>query len=156
MKRQVRKNSRLQARVDELQRELEHVETNIAQLDQAVNTPDREVAVRRLRRVTERQERRDDDLPRMSSRPEPAPAFSPAAPSPEGSVVPAAGDGLEGGGLPRLTPDRRFASYFVTGSLQSVRPLRTERRIQRNKAIIMVIFAIILLYGVLSALFANR
>jgi hypothetical protein len=155
MKRQVRKNSRLQARIEELQRELDHVESNIEQLDQAVNTPDRESALRRVRRITERQVRREDDLPRPPLKPEPTPAFAPVVPAAEGPLGATMGEGPEVG-VTRPVPDRRFASYFVTGSLQSVRPLRTERRIQRNKAIIMVVFALILLYGVLTVLLAPR
>ena len=155
MKRQVRTNSRLQARIAELQRELEQVESNIEQLDQAVNTPDRESAVRRLRRIAERQEIRADEPPRGPPKPEPSQAFAPAASPPEGTPVAGPGEGMDAGSS-RVAADRRFASYFVTGSLQSVRPLRPERRIQRNKAIIMVIFAAILLYGVLSVLFAHR
>lgn len=145
----------MQARIAELQRELEHVGNNIEALDRAVNTPDQEAALRRLRRIPERQERRVEETPRGPLKPEPAPTFTPVPPPAEEP------DGVEPGEspeakLPRVMPDRRFASYFVTGSLQSVRPLRTERRIQRNKAIIMVIFAVILLYGVLSVLFAHR
>jgi hypothetical protein len=155
MKRQVRKNSRLQERIAALERELEHVESNIGQLDEAVNTPDRESAVRRLRKVADRQERRDEEPPRGPLKPEPAPAYAPPATPPEPAAVAGLGEVPEGGN-PRLTPDRRFASYFVTGSLQSVRPLRTERRTQRNRAIFMVIFAVALLYWVVSALIARR
>lgn len=151
MKRQERKNSRLQARIAELERELRHVESNIDQLDEAVNTPDRESALRRLRKVADRQERRDEAGPRAPSKPEPAPVFAPPAAPPE-PTVPAGPADAPDGLIPRSAPDRRFASYFVTGSLQSVRPLRTERRTQRNRAIFMLFFAAVLLYWVITML----
>jgi hypothetical protein len=55
--------------------------------------------------------------------------------------------------LPRPVPDQRFQTYFGTGSLHSVRPLRQERQVQRNKAIIMLILAAMLVYGVINLIF---
>jgi len=52
----------------------------------------------------------------------------------------------------KLPADQRFVNYFVTGGLHSVRPLRQERRIQRNKAILMSVIAAAVLYGVISLL----
>jgi len=43
--------------------------------------------------------------------------------------------------------DSRFARYFAN-SFERVRPLRQERRIQRNKAILMVAFVLVLLVWV--------
>jgi hypothetical protein len=66
------------------------------------------------------------------------------------------GNGFQGGvpeAMPRGGPDPRFANYFVTGSLQSIQPLRQERRVQRNKALVMLFLAIVLLYGVFSLIF---
>ncbi len=55
----------------------------------------------------------------------------------------------------RLAPhkDRRFASYFSAGGIQGVHHLHQERRIQRNKAIAMLICAVILLLWVISLVF---
>lgn len=44
--------------------------------------------------------------------------------------------------------DDRFADYLAS-SFQPVRPLRHERRIQRNKAIVMLIVLALLLFAVL-------
>lgn len=156
MKRTSRKNSRLQSRIDELQRELERVESHIEQLNEAVNVPDQETAVRRLRRVTDRRGLMEGTPPPAAPAPEPVAAAPVETARSAGEPLPTdAAEGLEPGNS-RLAPDRRFASYFVTGSLHSVRPLRTERRIQRNKAIFMAIFAVALLYWVISAVLSNR
>jgi len=52
----------------------------------------------------------------------------------------------------RQIRDQRFADYLST-SFQSVRPLRHERRIQRNKAILMIILAGLALFWVLYRFF---
>ena len=155
MQRSELKNSRLKARVEALSRELSRVEEEMQALSKAARHPEREAAARRLRRVTEEQEQaRATQEARMpaetgfATRPEPA---SPAARdlrSEAGTGAPTGGDQT-----PRNLPDPRFANYFVTGGLQSVRPLRQERRVQRTRAIIMLSVAAILLYGVLRLLF---
>ena len=48
--------------------------------------------------------------------------------------------------------DERFADYLAS-SFQSVRPLRHERRIQRNKAIVMAVFVLFLLLWLLQRFF---
>jgi hypothetical protein len=45
--------------------------------------------------------------------------------------------------------DHRFASYFVSGSVDGIQPLRQERRVQRIKAIFMVVVLLIVLIFVL-------
>ena len=45
--------------------------------------------------------------------------------------------------------DERFADYF-SGSFEAVRPLKHERKLQRNKALVMVIFVVVVLLWVLS------
>lgn len=50
----------------------------------------------------------------------------------------------------QITRDGRFATYLMSRDFHNVRPLRHERYIQRNKAIVMVIIAVIaLLYLVM-------
>ena len=49
----------------------------------------------------------------------------------------------------KLERNQRFANYFISGSVDGIRPLRGERRIQRNKAIAMVLFVAIILFAVL-------
>ena len=38
----------------------------------------------------------------------------------------------------------RFASYFMAGHFQNLRPLRHERRMLRNRAIVMLVLVVIL------------
>ncbi|MFO7535532.1 MAG: hypothetical protein R6X19_07610 [Kiritimatiellia bacterium] len=77
-----------------------------------------------------------------------APPLS-AAPvaAPEKSAAEPAQDPLERAVMPEDGQDReRFASYFMTGSLGRAGPqLRRERRVMRNKAVLMAVVAIILL-----------
>ena len=154
MQRSELKNSRLKARVEALSRELSRVEDEMQALSKAARHPDREAAARRLRRVAEEQEkaRTVQDV-----RPpgETGPTERSGAAGPEIREMPDAGGGAPGGGVPvsKGIPDPRFANYFVTGGLHSVRPLRQERRVQRTRAVIMLGVAIILLYGVLRLLF---
>lgn len=55
----------------------------------------------------------------------------------------------------RLDPseDKRFANYFASGSFVRQRPLGRERRVQRNKAIFLLMFAIIMGYLVYHLIF---
>ena len=45
----------------------------------------------------------------------------------------------------QITRDGRFATYLMSRDFHNVRPLRHERYIQRNKAIVMVVVAVIVL-----------
>lgn len=155
MQRADRKNPRLKARVDALARELARTDDEIRSLSRAVSHPDRETAMRRLKRLADEQAQvrdvpglrgatRPEDLPRDVV-PAAAPSREPAAAEPQGAGSADA--------FPKPPSDSRFAKYFVTGSLHTARPLRQERRVQRNKAIIMTIVAIAILYGVFSLIF---
>jgi hypothetical protein len=136
MKRASRTNPRLQEKLEALQRELSRVETDIKGISRAVESSDPDQISRNLRRVNVEPTLRDvpaaRDIARM-----PAPVME------EMDDVPA----------PKPVPDQRFATYFGTGSLHSVRPLRQERRVQRNKAVVMLILATLILYGVIKMMF---
>lgn len=41
--------------------------------------------------------------------------------------------------------DRRFANYFASSNMDAIRPLRQERNVQRNKAILMVVVLILVM-----------
>lgn len=154
MRRVERKNQRLQERMLALQNEIRSLDGSIHALSKAVQNPDRDDALRRLRQVggegrgagdaapLDRAPARDrQELQQQSWGGEVSPQQSPVEP-PEREMP-----------LPKAGPDQKFASYFVTGGLHSVRPLRQEKRVQRNKAIFMLIVAILLLYGVIQLLF---
>lgn len=136
MKRASRTNPRLQEKLEALQRELSRVETDIKGISRAVETSDPDQVARNLRRVNIEPTLRDVSV---------APEIS-RAPSP-------VTEELEDITLPKPVPDQRFATYFGTGSLHSVRPLRQERRVQRNKAVVMLILAALILYGVIKMMF---
>ena len=44
------------------------------------------------------------------------------------------------------TVRKKFANYFMAGHFQNLRPLRQESRIVRNKAIVMVILVLALIF----------
>lgn len=54
---------------------------------------------------------------------------------------------------PPAVPDQRFASYLASGSFGRTRPLGHEKRLQRNKAIFMVIFVILVGFVLYRVLF---
>lgn len=145
-------NPRLQEKLSALQRELARVETDIKGISKAVEAPDPEEAMRRLRRVS------TAGLP-----PGTPPAPRSAAPEPPkrgygedtfmkspAGVTLASSEGESG--FPKPTQDQRFATYFGNSSLHSVRPLRQERRVQRNRAIVMLILAALLVYSIIKML----
>ena len=70
-----------------------------------------------------------------------------AGPEPASPVVPEKVE-QEVKEIGRRIHDRRFADYLST-SFQSMRPLRHERRIQRNKAILMAVLALLALFWML-------
>ena len=150
------RNPKLRQRIAEIERELGRVDGTIDDLSKAVRRPDDRAAARRLQELAEAQPRAGAPA---------SPGTPPVAPPPGGGLLPGmearpparpTPDGTGDGALPKLAPDKRFASYFVTGSLHSVRPLRQERRVQRNKAIMMTIFAVIVLFMVISLLMRVR
>lgn len=64
-----------------------------------------------------------------------------------------AGDAPSDGGSPSGSPDgARFADYF-SSNLQPSKPLRHERRIQRNKAIVMSLFVLMVLFWIVYRFF---
>lgn len=72
-------------------------------------------------------------------------AGAPPAPAPGGRGAAAQ--------RPPAKGDERFASYFASGSFGRTRPLGHERRVQRNKAIFMVVFVVIVAYVMYRILF---
>ena len=150
MDRTALKNERLRAKLDAIRKEMDRLDGDIRDLNRAVSHPERQSAIRRLRQVDESLRRREEAA---LEAPQPVGDARPDVSDQTAAAAPGVG-AADSGDLqaPRMSPDQRFASYFVTGSLHSVRPLRTERRIQRNKALLMLFFAALVLYGVISLL----
>ncbi len=127
----------LDRRLAELERELRDVEKSI--------------------RVMER----GDPAPAVPRAPAPARARR-APPPPRAVREPGGGDlfayarqrgeaGREGAGPPRQDKER-FASYFTSGNFIRSRPLRQERRLQRNKALFMLFVVAMVAFVVVSLL----
>ena len=151
-----RKASRLQEKLDSIQREIARVDGEIKGIAQAVETRDPGDSLRRLRQMP------------LSGAPPAGPRradMDPVVSVPRDELLVPPGTGA-GGRLPvarvdetdlltiqKPAPDARFNTYFGTGSLHSVRPLRQERRTQRNRAIFMLVVAIICIIVVLRAIF---
>ena len=51
----------------------------------------------------------------------------------------------------QLSGDEQYASYFMTGGLEHQAPLKHERNVQRNKAIFLLVFFLVILIAVLYA-----
>lgn len=147
MQRTRRRNPRLQEKLESLQREIARVEKDIKGISTAIESPDPDRVIRRLRKVVGEIPPADQgdwpvvEEPARAGRMDKPALTSPLREMPEEMVI------------PKPQPDQRFQTYFGTGSLHSVRPLRQERRVQRNKAIVMLILAILLLYGVINLIF---
>jgi len=147
MQRVRRKNPRLQEKLESLQREIARVEKDIKGISHAIDSPDPDQVIRRLRKVAGEIPPVDVDVRHPGQEP---PRMAMAENRGESLPEPGVNEDMA---IPRPVPDQRFQTYFGTGSLHSVRPLRQERRVQRNKAIIMLILAVLLLYGVINLIF---
>jgi len=54
------------------------------------------------------------------------------------------------------TMNPRLISYLAAGGVQGLRPLRCEKRVARNRFIVLVIFIFLLLIGIISVYTRNR
>jgi len=50
----------------------------------------------------------------------------------------------------------RLVSYLAAGGVQGLQPLRKEKRVARNRFIVLVIFIFLLLFGIISVYMRNR
>jgi hypothetical protein len=50
----------------------------------------------------------------------------------------------------------KLINYLAAGSIQGLRPLRYEKRVARNRFIVLVIFLLLVLLGIISAFLRNR
>jgi hypothetical protein len=54
------------------------------------------------------------------------------------------------------TANPKLVSYLAAGSIKGLRPLRYEKRIARNRFIFLSIFFVLILWGVIAAIFNSR
>jgi len=155
MQRPGRKNLRLQEKLDAIQREIARVEGDIKGISSAVDVPDQDEALRRLKQVrgltptplvpASRPFATGSSREGAEEFPERKPGSTPVYRGTEDTPD----DGLTAP-VPRTVPDQRFTTYFGSSGLHSVRPLRQERRVQRNKAIFMLCIAGLVIFLVLK------
>jgi len=50
----------------------------------------------------------------------------------------------------------RLISYLAAGGVQGLQPLRKEKRVARNRFIVLVIFIFLLLFGIVSVYLRHR
>ena len=163
----------LDRRLKELAREAQQVRSDIKALNKALQKPDRLAAVPRsisLQKIEEAvaPPSRGDPVargaePEAAAPPVPAGELfawrppvpwrdkgrnTPDAPSPRASRVteptPKAG---------HLLQDDRFTNYFSSGSFVGTRPSKGEGRVQRNKAIFMIVVVVVFGFILYSLIF---
>jgi hypothetical protein len=148
--------NRIESRLKEIDAELAAIKHEAKLLSAAVSNP------KIWSRLISRRDKQDSSAT-ASSPADSAPSSEPTAkkalqPAPPGAMsgaplhAPAVGEASARTGPTTLLRENneRFANYFVTGSLQDMRPIRHEQRIMRNRAIAMIILAALMLIWVLS------
>ncbi|MEI6514492.1 MAG: hypothetical protein WCO77_00820 [bacterium] len=158
MRRAGRTNPRLQEKLDALQRELDRVQNDIKGISKAVETPDQDQALKQLRRVTGLPLKGEANLARPAAEgilKDSTDAIADKQQLMVAGLRPVQNFPAETGDMrvPKAVTDQRFTTYFGSGSLHSVRPLRQELRVQRNRALLMLFLAIVFLYGVYKMIF---
>ncbi len=118
-----RKDSVLENKLKRVKEELSMVNKDIRSLSDVVRNPDRDVSLPRLKSVEMRRLEGLADVPG-------------AAAGPDESL-----SGSQRAGQ----RDEKFRDYLSAG-FESTKPLRQERRVQRNKAIVMMVAALLLLF----------
>jgi len=125
------KKTALDKRLKKVRKEISSLDTSIRSLARSAEK-DRQAPQRRAA------------APREAEPPEPV-----AAPEPESVAVDSADELAAEDKRGQAARDERFASYLLARGFDTARPLRHERRIQRNKAIITSIFVLAVLLWVL-------
>ena len=164
--------SSLERRLKDLEKEARLVQGDIKSLSRALRKPEEISAIPRLKSIhpeyVKPPSRRDPILaepPRETSEPEEEEAGEPQggedlfswAPRNTGRPeVPDPGQQIDiQGPRPRqaVSGDKRFANYFTSGTFITPRPLRTEKNVQRNRAIGMIILLVLVGLWVFSLWF---
>lgn len=153
-----KKSSALDKRIQRIQEEADRVDHDLRLLSKFVEKPTRSTDLSKLKSVTFEPARspaspaavrRGPAVPGRMSLPPPLSAGPvPATMSPETVSDPRSEPrGYRGGKAGAY--DERFADYLAS-SFHASRPLRQERRIQRNKVVVMTIIVAMLLIWALS------
>lgn len=171
-----RRKSALSKRLEAIDRELQTLDSDLRYLSKVAEEPEAEIDLSRLKSV--RKEEPDTPVPVSVPPPRPvverpSPVVQPVPQEPE-ETGPSAVDRASAQDAARNfaqtsestakdpseeeTSDdyrNRFADYLASNfEAHAIRPLRHERRVQRNKAVLVVIFLIVIAIIVLYRLIA--
>jgi len=162
-----KKSSALDKRIQKIQEQMENVNHDLRLLSKFVEKPSRPMDLSKLKAVAPEQvvtplpvaPTRRGSLPPGRQTTSPIPRTMAAQPPLGGGPAPAAATAamqdakldVRAAGYRGATNayDERFADYLAS-SFQAARPLRQERRIQRNKAIVMIVVVAFLLIWAVS------
>jgi hypothetical protein len=155
------KQSALERRKRRIERELTLLDDDIRTLKQCVRRPERLGAVRlKSAPLTAPEDAAASDEPARTPRAEhpPTPPQRAAANPPAGAEAPAARPPLRPRRAPLEDGDwQRFRNErlteYLADSVQTIQPLRYERDVQRNKAIVMLVVVLLVLFWVVYRLF---
>jgi len=53
------------------------------------------------------------------------------------------------------TSNPKLVSYLAAGSIQGLRPLRFEKRVARNRFVVLVVFLLLVLWGIIAIFFSK-
>ena len=165
------RTAQLEERIREIEAELDNVHDDMRMLRRVVAEPDRNDLFPQYRvraahpavpaaAATASQESPDKPAGRRPLAAVPPPSAkavraAAALPGTHAAGLPTADGGAQ---QPELMmrdagDHERFASYFTSGSLHALQPLRRERRTQRNRAIVALVFFCVALFWVLRLIF---
>lgn len=129
-----RKRTVLEGKIRRLEQELSAVGESLRTLSSEVDTPE----------DIEHRPRHPLEVKKAAPHLQKESGTSPSPPDPQHPLSQRRSLDLEGEAP--ISKDERFVSYLMTGGLQGGgRPLRQERRIQRNRALIILVVVILVL-----------
>lgn len=144
-----RKDSALSRRIKDLEKELESVGGEIKTLSRVVRKAERAGPVQQVSVPGPVQKELAQEQAAVQVRQESRMQMSVLSKQPvEYSQPRVQGDSVARkplGDKDQITRDGRFATYLMSRDFHNVRPLRHEKYIQRNKAIVMVVVAVVIL-----------
>lgn len=135
----VRNRSPYERRIRELEKERELLQRNIKSVAKSLSKTgvDPLEAAERMARLPPPREYQKPPEPSLSSRQMQARYATRDAPEPAVAETP--GDAAPAAPKKVASKDERFANYFSSGSFGKSGPLSRERKVQRNRAIFMIL-----------------